>query len=86
MYKTTVRIDGMMCSMCEAHVNDAVRRALPVERVASSHTKNRTEIHSQQPLDEEALRKVIEATGYTVLDVRTEAYEKKGFRLFGKRG
>ena len=25
MYQTTVGVDGMMCGMCEAHVNDAVR-------------------------------------------------------------
>mgnify|MGYP002227653021 FL=1 len=27
MIKTTVKVDGMMCGMCESHVNDAVRRA-----------------------------------------------------------
>ena len=25
MYRTVVDIDGMMCGMCESHVNDAVR-------------------------------------------------------------
>lgn len=25
MYKTTLKIDDMMCDMCEAHVNDGVR-------------------------------------------------------------
>ena len=25
MLKITVKVDGMMCGMCEAHVNDAVR-------------------------------------------------------------
>ena len=29
MYKTTLKIDGMMCGMCEAHVCDAVRKAVP---------------------------------------------------------
>ena len=27
MIKTTVKVDGMMCGMCESHVNDAVRKA-----------------------------------------------------------
>ena len=27
MTKTTLSIDGMMCSMCEAHINDAIRKA-----------------------------------------------------------
>ena len=29
MTKTTLSIDGMMCSMCEAHVRDAIRKAVP---------------------------------------------------------
>lgn len=27
----TVQVDGMMCGMCEAHVNDAVRKATAPE-------------------------------------------------------
>lgn len=27
MIKTTVQVEGMMCGMCESHVNDAVRKA-----------------------------------------------------------
>ena len=30
MFKTVLKIDGMMCGMCEAHVNDAIRKAIPV--------------------------------------------------------
>ncbi len=44
MYKTTVKIDGMMCSMCESHVNDAVRSKLKVKKVTSSHKKGETVI------------------------------------------
>ncbi len=29
MVKTTLKIDGMMCGMCESHVNDAIRNAFP---------------------------------------------------------
>ncbi len=29
MIKTTLKIDGMMCSMCEAHFCDVIRRAVP---------------------------------------------------------
>ena len=27
MIKTTMKIDGMMCGMCEAHICDAIRKA-----------------------------------------------------------
>lgn len=33
MVKTTLKIDGMMCGMCESHVNDAIRNAFPVKKV-----------------------------------------------------
>ena len=37
MEKITVEVSGMMCGMCEAHINDAVRKAFPdVEKVNSS--------------------------------------------------
>lgn len=82
MVKTTIAIDGMMCGMCESHVNDAIRAACPVKKVTSSYKKGVSEILSGEPLDEAALRDAIEATGYHVLSYRTAAYEKKG--LFRK--
>ena len=80
MVKTILEIDGM----CEAHVNDAVRKAFAVKKVTSSHTKGRTEILSEQPLEESKLKTAIEATGYQVTALQSEPYEKKGFSLFRK--
>ena len=71
----------MQCGMCEAHVNDAVRRAFPVKKVTSSHTKGQTVILSGQPIGEQALRDVIGQTGYEVTSFSSEPYEKRG--LFG---
>ena len=52
MIQTTVKVSGMDCSMCEAHINDTIRTAFPVEKVSSSHSKGETVILSQEPLDE----------------------------------
>ena len=82
MMKTVLKIDGMACGMCEAHINDAIRREFAVEKVSSSRGKGETEIISREPLDGERLKKVIADTGYTLLDVKTEPYEKKGLSLF----
>ena len=85
MIKTTVKVDGMMCGMCESHVNDAVRNAIEVKKVSSSHKKGTTEILTEQPVDEEKVKAAIEAIGYKVLGITTgEAEEKKGFSLFHK--
>lgn len=79
MLKYTLQVEGMQCGMCEAHVNDTVRKAFPVKKVTSSHGKGQTVILSELPLDEQALLKVINATGYTVQGISREPYEKKGF-------
>ena len=65
MIQTTVKISGMACSMCEAHINDAIRAAFPVEKVSASHSKGEAVIVSREPLDAAALQKVINDTGYT---------------------
>lgn len=82
MIKTTVSVQGMMCAMCESHINDAVRAAFPVKKVTSSRSKNETVILSDQPLDHEKIVQCISATGYDALSVREEPYEKKGFFHF----
>ena len=82
--KKTMKIEGMMCGHCEAHVNDTIRQAFPVKKVESSHTKKETVILSEEPLDEEKLRAVIAQTGYTLGEIRTEPYEKKGLFSFLK--
>ena len=32
MLKTTLKIDGMMCAMCEAHIKDVIRRTIPLAK------------------------------------------------------
>ncbi len=79
MLKITAKIDGMQCGMCEAHVNDAIRSAFPVKKVSSSHTKNQAVILTEQDIDEQELKAVLDATGYELVTVEKEPYRKKGF-------
>ena len=81
MVQTTLKIDGMMCGMCESHINDAIRSKFPVKKVTSSHSRGETVVLSEQPLDEAALRAAIAETGYELKGVDARPYEKKG--LFG---
>ena len=85
MIKTTLTIDGMMCGMCESHINDTIRQSFNIRKVTSSHTKGVTEIISEKPLDETAVKEAIGKTGYEVLAIKTEPYEKKHFSLFGRK-
>lgn len=78
MTKITVKVDGMVCGMCESHVNNAVRKAFPVKKVTSSHSKGQTIILTENDIDEDTLRSAIGATGYEVKAVFVEPYEKEG--------
>ena len=82
MIKTTLKIDGMMCGMCESHINNAIRNSFDVKKVNSSHTKGETVIVSKEALDEDEIKSVIDKTGYELKSISSEEFEeKKG--LFG---
>ena len=72
MIKTTVQVTGMVCGMCEAHINDAVRSAFQVRKVRSSRKKGETVILSEIPIDRDRLRQVIASAGYMMLQAREE--------------
>ena len=72
MYKTTLKIDGMMCGMCESHINDTIRKAAAVKKVSSSHTKGEAVVITEEPLDVDAVKAAIHATGYEVTDAASE--------------
>ena len=77
MFKTTAKVDGMMCGMCETHVNNAVRNSFKVKKVSSSHSKGETVIISEEPIDEAKLRAAM-PDGYELLSMTSETYTKKG--------
>lgn len=78
MYEIDLKIGGMMCGMCESHINDAVRNALPVKKVTSSHSKGQTVILSETEIPEADLQPVIAKTGYELTSYACAPYEKKG--------
>lgn len=82
MVKTILKINGMMCGMCESHINDTIRKSFNIKKVTSSHKKGITEIISEEELSETKLKEAISDTGYELLSVEKEPYKKKGFSLF----
>ena len=77
MLKYTLKIDGMMCGMCESHINDVIRKNFIIKKVSSSHKKNNTVILSDSELDEDKLKKVINNTGYNVLNIQKDIFVKR---------
>ena len=83
MIKTTLKIEGMMCGMCEAHVSDAIRKAVPsAKKVAASRSKKEASFLTEEAVNTEALKSSIDAPGYTCLSVESVPFEKKGW--FGR--
>ncbi len=76
MFKITMHVEGMMCPMCEKHMNDAIKAAFEVKKVNSSHTEKKTEILAKAPLSEDEVRAAIAETGYQISEFSCE--EKKG--------
>ena len=82
MFKTTVKVDGMMCGMCEAHVSDAIRKAVPeAKKVKASKAKKEATFISDEQPDPALIEKAIKDTGYDFLGCVSEPYKKRG--IFG---
>ena len=77
MQQYTLKIDGMMCGMCESLVNENIRNAFSVKKVTSSHSKGETIILTEEDLDENKLKETIDKTGYQLISVSKSPYEKK---------
>ena len=76
MIKTTLKVKGMACGMCEAHINDEIRKNFNVKKVSSSHTKGETVIISEEPVDEDRqIRTFLQKKGY---DRETWTRQEKG--------
>ncbi len=72
MFITKVKIEGMMCGMCEAHICDAIRKALPgAKKVTASRAKKEASFLSEEVVDEAALKAAIDATGYVFLGMES---------------
>ena len=79
MYKIIIKVDGMMCGMCEAHICDTIRRAFPgAKKVSASRKSGEATFLSEDLTDEDALKRAINDTGYTAVSVSSEKYKKRG--------
>ncbi|MGI5888191.1 MAG: heavy-metal-associated domain-containing protein [Oscillospiraceae bacterium] len=82
--KLTLSIDGMMCGMCEAHINDAIRKRFPdVRKVHSSHAKGEAVIITPHDPGDEELKETIDSTGYVLRGIKREAFQKRR-GIFGR--
>ena len=73
MIKTTMTVEGMMCGMCEVHVCDAIRRAVPsAKKVTASRRKKTASFVTQDAVDTAAVMEAVNQTGYSCKDIMSE--------------
>ncbi len=65
----TIKIEGMMCPHCEAHVKKALEALEGVENVIPSHKDKQATLTLTAPVSDETLKATVEAQGYKVLGV-----------------
>ena len=79
MYKIVLGIDGMKCGMCEAHINDLIRKKIKVNKVSSNHKKGETTIICDTYLSQDLLDNVFEGSGYKIDSLKREEAKKTLF-------
>ncbi|MBR2381038.1 MAG: heavy metal translocating P-type ATPase [Clostridia bacterium] len=65
----TIKIEGMMCPHCEAHVKKALEALAGVENVVPSHVEKKATLTLTSPVSDETLKATVEAQGYKVLGI-----------------
>ena len=65
----TIKIEGMMCPHCEAHVKKALEALEGVENVVPSHKEKQATLTLTAPVSDEILKSTVEAQGYKVLGI-----------------
>ena len=82
MNRTVIKIEGMACPMCEAHISETIRKAVPdAKKVSASHKKGEASFLTEGEVDLALLQQDIDKTGYRYLSGETTPYVKRG--LFG---
>ena len=71
--KVTLKVEGMSCSMCEAHICETIRKVVPdAKKVKESKRKGTATFVTDDSPNEGNLAKAIEETGYTCTGMDVE--------------
>ena len=86
MIKTTVKIDGMQCNMCETHVKDLIRKKFDVKKIKASHVNGECVIVSPERFLEKSLLMSLDRWGIRLLKWNQSHMLRKGYLDFSSLG
>ena len=64
-----MKIEGMMCPRCEAHVVKALKAIDGVTEAVADHTADKATVTLSAPVEDAVLKSAVEEEGYTVLGI-----------------
>lgn len=65
MVKIILNVNDMMCSMCEAHINNYVRKKVNIKKIKSNHKKKETVILAEDDKNINDIIDAIKSLGYS---------------------
>lgn len=65
----TLKIEGMMCGHCEAHVKKALEEVDGVSLAEVSHQKGTAVVTLEKPVFDDLLMRAVEGAGYEVIGI-----------------
>ena len=68
--KKTIKVEGMMCPHCEAHMKEALEGIEGVVSAVASHTEKNAVIELSKDVSEDVLKAAVEKVGYKFLGVK----------------
>ena len=64
MVKIYLNVEGIMCSMCKAHINDVIRKTTKIKKVKSNRKKLETIIIKDDDSNVDKIIQAINNLGY----------------------
>ena len=64
-----IKVNGMMCAHCEAHVKEAIEKLANVEEAIANHEANLVTIKTSGDVTEAELKKAVEDAGYEYVEI-----------------
>ncbi len=61
---TTYTVTGMSCGHCEGAISSEISSITGVTQVAADAKNGTVTVHSERPLDDEAIRAAVDEAGY----------------------
>ena len=75
LWSATLKIDGMMCAHCQAHVQKALEGLAGIKSVQVSLERGEAILQASAPIEEAQLRQAVTNAGYQVTSIKTSLSE-----------